>query len=89
MPENLTPQPWWVAVFGGLMFTIRWLIGLGASSAKGTIETQKQALDQLNDRVAKLEKSEAEKQALIDELRKQNAMLREALGRAGVDLPPG
>ena len=81
MPDNLTPQPWWVAVLGGLLFTIRWLIGFGASSAKATIESQRQDLDRLNDRVDRLEEREKEYLALIEELRAQNAMLREALDR--------
>ncbi|CDG41297.1 hypothetical protein ASAP_3252 [Asaia bogorensis] len=83
MPENLTPQPWWVAVLGGLLFTIRWLIGFGASSAKATIESQRQDLDRLNARVDRLEEREKEYLALIEELRKQNAILREALGDRG------
>lgn len=87
MPDNLTPQPWWVAVIGGLLFTIRWLIGFGASSAKATIESQRQDLDRLNARVDKLEEREEENLSLIEELRAQNAILREALGRAGIALP--
>ncbi|WP_336947504.1 hypothetical protein [Asaia sp. HN010] len=83
MPDNLTPQPWWVAVLGGLLFTIRWLIGFGASSAKATIESQRQDLDRLNARVDKLEEREKEYIVLIEELRKQNAMLREGLTRSG------
>ncbi|MDL2172055.1 hypothetical protein [Asaia sp. HumB] len=87
MPDNLTPQPWWVAVIGGLLFTIRWLIGFGASSAKATIESQRQDLDRLNARVDKLEEREEENLSLIEELRAQNTILREALGRAGIALP--
>lgn len=79
MPENLTPQPWWVAVLGGLLFTIRWLIGFGASSAKATIESQRQDIDRLNARVDKLEEREREYLELIEELRAQNVLLREAL----------
>jgi len=84
MPDNLTPQPWWVAVLGGLLFTIRWLIGFGASSAKATIESQRQDLDRLNDRVDRLEEREKEYLALIEELRAQNELLRETLARAGI-----
>ena len=84
MPENLTPQPWWVAVLGGLLFTIRWLIGFGASSAKATIESQRQDLVRLNARVDKLEEREKEYLALIEELRAQNELLRETLARAGI-----
>ncbi|WP_025884718.1 hypothetical protein [Asaia prunellae] len=87
MPDNLTPQPWWAALVGGMLFTIRWLIGFGASSAKATIESQRQDLDRLNARVDKLEEREKEYLALIDELRTQNAMLRKAMGRAGVIIP--
>lgn len=79
MPENLTPQPWWVAVIGGLLFTIRWLIGFGASSAKATIESQREDLDRLNTRVDRLEEREREYLKLIEELRKQNGLLQEAL----------
>ena len=81
MPENLTPQPWWVAVIGGLLFTIRWLIGFGASSSKATIASQQEEIDRLNARVDRLEEREKEYLALIEELRAQNAMLREALDR--------
>jgi len=81
MPENLTPQPWWVAVIGGLLFTIRWLIGFGASSAKATIESQRQDIDRLNARVDKLEEREREYLELIEELRAQNVLLREALSK--------
>ncbi|GBQ86787.1 hypothetical protein [Asaia krungthepensis] len=87
MPENITPQPWWVAVVGGVLFTVRWLIGFGASSAKATIESQRQDLDRLNARVDKLEEREEENLQLIEELRAQNAMLRAALGQAGLTLP--
>ena len=81
MPENLTPQPWWVAVLGGLLFTIRWLIGFGASSAKATIESQRQDLDRLNARVDRLEEREKGYLALIEELRAQNRLLRKSLNR--------
>ncbi|GBQ14701.1 hypothetical protein [Swaminathania salitolerans] len=81
MPENLTPQPWWVAAVGALLFTVRWLIGFGASSAKATIESQKQDLARLNARVDKLEEREKEYLALIEELRAQNGLLRDALRR--------
>lgn len=87
MPENLQPQPWWVAVLGGLLFTIRWLIGLGASGSRATIDAQKAALERLNARVDMLEKREDQNLALIGELRTQNALLRDALCRAGLDLP--
>lgn len=86
MPDSLQPQPWWVAVIGGTLFTIRWLIGFGASNAKATIESQKQDLARLNSRVDRLERREAEYLALIGELRVQNAMLREALKSAQVSL---
>ena len=81
MPENLTPQPWWVAVIGGLLFTIRWLIGFGASSAKATIESQRLDLDRLNARVDNLEARAKVNLELIEELRAQNVLLQEALGR--------
>ena len=81
MPENLTPQPWWVAVIGGLLFTIRWLIGFGALSAKATIESQRQDIDRLNARVDRLEEREREYLELIEELRAQNVLLREALSK--------
>ncbi|NVN44984.1 hypothetical protein HW537_13910 [Asaia siamensis] len=81
MPENLTPQPWWVAVIGGLLFTIRWLIGFGASSAKATIASQQEEIDRLNARVDKLEEREKANVELIEELRVQNVLLRETLGR--------
>ncbi|MDL2169694.1 MULTISPECIES: hypothetical protein [Asaia] len=79
MPENLTPQPWWVAVLGGLLFTIRWLIGFGASSAKVTIASQQEEIARLNARVDKLEAREKVNLELINELRAQNVLLREAL----------
>lgn len=79
MPESITPQPWWVAVIGGLLFTIRWLIGFGASSARATIESQREDLDRLNARVDRLEAREKEYIALIEELRMQNSALRELL----------
>ncbi|NVN03873.1 MULTISPECIES: hypothetical protein [Asaia] len=81
MPENLTPQPWWVAVIGGLLFTIRWLIGFGASSSKATIASQQEEIDRLNTRVDKLEAREEVNLELIEELREQNGLLREALLR--------
>lgn len=81
MPENLTPQPWWVAVLVGLLFTVRWLIGFGASSARATIESQRKDLDRLNARVDKLEEREREYLELIEELRAQNGLLRAALNR--------
>ncbi|GBR18557.1 hypothetical protein [Asaia spathodeae] len=81
MPENLTPQPWWVAVIGGLLFTIRWLIGFGASSSKATIASQQEEIDRLNARVDRLEERERENMALIAEFRGQNGLLREALNR--------
>lgn len=83
MPDNLTPQPWWVAVIGGLLFTIRWLIGFGASSAKATIESQRQDLDRLNARVDKLEEREKDYLALIEELRTQNELLRQSIINIG------
>lgn len=89
MPDNLTPQPWWAAVFGGLLFTVRWLVGVGASSAKETIKTQKQVLERLTKRVEKLEETEAEKDKIIEELRRQNTMLREALTKSGIEIPAG
>ncbi|WP_025840996.1 hypothetical protein [Asaia platycodi] len=82
MPENLPPQPWWVAVIGGLLFTIRWLIGFGASSSKATIASQQEEIDQLNARVDNLEAREKVNLELIEELRAQNGPLREALHRA-------
>ena len=82
MPENLTPQPWWVAVTGGLLFTIRWLIGFGASSSKATIASQQEEIDRLNARVDNLEAREKVNLELIEELREQNGLLREALRRA-------
>lgn len=82
MSDPLQPQPWWVAVAGTLLFTVRWLIGVGASSARATIEAQKEDLARLNARVDKLEEREEDYLALIEELRRQNAMLREALERA-------
>lgn len=85
MPENLTPQPWWVAVIGGLLFTIRWLIGFGASSSKATIASQQEEIDRLNARVDRLEEREREYLELIEELRAQNVLLREALGRAALE----
>ncbi|GBR07270.1 hypothetical protein HW511_11980 [Asaia siamensis] len=87
MPENLQPQPWWVAVIGGVLFTVRWLIGLGASGARATIEAQKETLARLNARVDKLEQREDENLTVIQELRTQNAMLRNALCRAGIHVP--
>ncbi|ETC99073.1 hypothetical protein [Asaia sp. SF2.1] len=81
MPENLTPQPWWVAVIGGLLFTIRWLIGFGASSSKATIASQQEEIDRLNARVDNLEAREKVNLELIEELREQNGLLREALRR--------
>ncbi|MDL2171132.1 MULTISPECIES: hypothetical protein [Asaia] len=81
MPENLTPQPWWVAVIGGLLFTIRWLIGFGASSSKATIASQQEEIDRLNARVDNLEAREKVNLELIEELREQNGLLREALAR--------
>jgi len=87
MPENLTPQPWWVAVLGGLLFTVRWLIGFGASSAKATIESQKEDLNRLNARVDRLEEREKEYLALIEELRAQNGLLRKALDGRGAREP--
>ena len=81
MPENLTPQPWWVAVIGGLLFTIRWLIGFGASSSKATIASQQEEIDRLNARVDNLEAREKVNLELIEELRVQNGLLLEALGR--------
>ncbi|WP_336945662.1 hypothetical protein [Asaia sp. HN010] len=87
MPENMQPQPWWVAALGGVLFTIRWLVGFGASGARTTIEAQKESLLRLNARVEKLEQREDENLALIEELRTQNAMLRDALCRAGIPVP--
>ncbi|WP_336946875.1 hypothetical protein [Asaia sp. HN010] len=88
MPENLTPQPWWVAVIGGLLFTIRWLIGFGASSAKATIDSQREDLDRLNARVDRLEEAEKENLAIIQELRAENAELRKMLNRT-LSIPDG
>ncbi|WP_438381828.1 hypothetical protein ABHV46_13135 [Asaia sp. BMEF1] len=81
MPENLTPQPWWAAVIGGLLFTIPWLIGFGASSSKATIASQQEEIDRLNARVDNLEAREKVNLELIEELRAQNVLLREALGK--------
>lgn len=87
MPDSLQPQPWWAAILGGFLFTVRWLIGFGASNAKATIESQKQDIARLNDRVDRLEQREAGYLALIDELRAQNAVLRKALGQTEIVVP--
>ncbi|WP_438382022.1 hypothetical protein ABHV46_14220 [Asaia sp. BMEF1] len=87
MPENMQPQPWWVAALGGALFTVRWLVGFGASGARATIEAQKESLSRLNARVDKLEQREDENLALIEELRAQNAILRDALCCAGIPVP--
>ncbi|WP_222547523.1 hypothetical protein [Asaia lannensis] len=87
MSDEFQPQPWWVAVFGGALFTVRWLIGFGAAGARHTINTQKEALARLNARVDKLEQREEENLRLIEELRQQNTLLREALCHTGIAIP--
>ena len=87
MNEAYQPQPWWAAVVGGILFTIRWLIGFGASNARSTIASQREDLARLNARVDKLEQREEENLHLIEELRQQNALLRDLLWRSGVAVP--
>lgn len=87
MPESLQPQPWWAAIVGGGLFTIRWLIGFGAKGASTTIKSQQEEIARLNARVNRLEQRETDSLTLIEELRAQNAMLRKALRQAGIDVP--
>lgn len=68
-------------MIGGLLFTIRWLIGFGASSSKAIIASQQEEIDRLNARVDNLEAREKVNLELIEELREQNVLLREALSR--------
>ncbi|MDR6182246.1 hypothetical protein [Asaia bogorensis] len=88
MNEAYQPQPWWAAVVGGILFTIRWLIGFGASNARSTIASQREDLARLNARVDKLEQREEENLHLIEELRQQNALLRDLLWRSGIAVLP-
>lgn len=87
MADDFQPQPWWVAAFGGALFTVRWLIGFGAAGARHTINSQREALVRLDARVDKLEKREEQNLRLIEELRHQNGLLREALFRSGIAVP--
>jgi len=87
MNEAYQPQPWWAAVVGGILFTIRWLIGFGASNARSTIASQREDLARLNARVDKLEQREEENLYLIEELRQQNSLLRDLLWRSGIAVP--
>ena len=85
--EAYQPQPWWAAVVGGILFTIRWLIGFGASNARTTIASQREDLVLLNARVDKLEQREEENLYRIAELRQQNSLLRAMPWRSGIAVP--
>lgn len=87
MSDSLQPQPWWAAVIGGVLFTIRWLVNVGASGSQTTIKSQAQDIERLNGRVSRLEQRAEQDAALIEELRSINAVLRQALIEAGVSLP--
>lgn len=84
MSDPITPQPWWVAVFGAGLFTVRWLIGFGGRAAEAEIK-------RLSDRVDKLEQQQAADALIITALRgqiaaldTQNALLRQQITMGGM-----
>ncbi|MBB2196542.1 hypothetical protein HLH44_03530 [Gluconacetobacter sp. 1c LMG 22058] len=83
MSDPVTPQPWWVAVLGAGLMTVRWLIGFGGRAAEAEIK-------RLSDRVDKLEQQQAADAQIITALRgqiaaldTQNALLRQQIALSG------
>ncbi|MFW7267552.1 hypothetical protein ACMAUO_06220 [Gluconacetobacter sp. Hr-1-5] len=83
MSDPLTPQPWWAAVLGAILFTVRWLIGFGGRAAEAEIK-------RLSARVDKLEQQQATDAQMIATLRgqiaaldTQNALLRQQITMGG------
>ncbi|MFT8795157.1 MAG: hypothetical protein ABF839_06815 [Acetobacter orientalis] len=73
---NVSQPSTWAAFFGaagGVLFTIRWLIGFGGKSAQATIKSQSAELTRLNKRMDEM-------QAQITLLQHENDTLRGVLG---------
>lgn len=77
MQDPSVSQPsTWAAFFGaagGVLFTIRWLIGFGGKSAQATIKSQADELTRLNKRLDVMDTK-------ISEMQHENDALRRVLG---------
>lgn len=80
MTDPITPQPWWAAAIGGVLFTIRWLIGFGARSSSQTIKSLIAENRRLSDRIEQLEERQRRAEQQIEELQVENDRLRKQMG---------
>lgn len=84
MSDPITPQPWWAAILAAGLFTVRWLVGFGGRSAAATILSQAREIKRLSERVDDLEARQRTNEQMIDELRAQNALLRQQIEARGI-----